>query len=140
VTEDELEDGLLTLVWRERPAHKRYADARLLLARQLAFALEPTAHEAYFYRHRAKLLTQASECFENWVRTLAFPTLAQTVCEVPAGLNDSVGGLNHGLTHNHLKGTKPMRYASAAENCTSVSKLQRRDEKQCTRTKTRFAS
>jgi hypothetical protein len=39
---------------------------------------------------------------------VALPSaLAQTVCEVPAGLNDSLGGLNHGLTHNSLKGTEP---------------------------------
>ena len=42
------------------------------------------------------------------VDEVALPSaLAQTVCEVPAGLNDSLGGLNHGLTHNSLKGTEP---------------------------------
>jgi len=57
----EAEFNFLPLIWRDRPQHRRHADACLLLARQLAFALDPTAHEAYLHRHRAKLITQASE-------------------------------------------------------------------------------
>jgi len=57
----EAEFNFLPLIWKDRPQHRRHADACLLVARQLAFAAAPTAHEAYFHRHRAKLMTQASE-------------------------------------------------------------------------------
>jgi hypothetical protein len=59
------EFNFLPLIWKDRPQHRRHADACLVLARQLAFALDPAAHEAYFNRHRAKLIAQASELISS---------------------------------------------------------------------------
>ena len=61
MTDYDIEFNFLPLIWKDRPAHKRHADACLLLARQLAFAAAGAAHQTYFKTHRAKLMTQASE-------------------------------------------------------------------------------
>ena len=59
------EFNFLPLIWRDRPQHRRHANACLLVARQLAFAAAGPAHAAYFKRHRAKLMTEASELISS---------------------------------------------------------------------------